>query len=147
MIGRMVVFLVHRADEVDAARGLAWRLRWHDCTPTAVWTSPHDHAVMTAATLVEILEWDGPVQVQAALGPRHTDPTALVTALAALAPDAAVVVVGHEPLLSRLGRRLAGLDELPALAAGEAVRLDDGALRWRFAHDGDAPVRDREPPR
>ena len=150
MIGRMVVFLVHLADEVDAARGLAWRLRWHDCTPTAVWTSPHDHAVMTATNLVEILEWDGPIETRSALGPGQTDPAPLVAALAAvaaLAPDAAVVVIGHEPMLSQLGRRLTGLAVLPALAAGEALRLDDGALRWRFAHDGDAPIRDHEPPR
>ncbi len=138
----MVVFLVHRADFVDAARGLAWRLRWHDCTPTAVWTSPHERAVMTAANLVEILEWVGPVEVQVTLGPDRTDVAPVGRALAALAPDAAVVVVGHEPLLSDVGRELAVLADLPPLAAGEAMRLDDGALRWRFTHDGDAPVRD-----
>ena len=93
----MVVFLVHRAEEEDAARELAWRLRWHDCTPTAVWTSPHEHAVLTATTLIEILEWDGPVEPHAVLGPRRTDPAAVVAALATLAPDAVVVLVGHEP--------------------------------------------------
>lgn len=142
----MVVFLVHRAEEEDAARSLAWRLRWHDCTPTSVWTSPHEHAVLTATTLIEILEWDGPVEPHAVLGPRRTDPAAVVAALATLAPDAVVVLVGHEPLLSRLGRLLASAPALAPLAAGEAVRIDDGAVRWRFAHDDEAPIRHEAPP-
>lgn len=135
----MIVFLVHRAPDVEAARALAWRLRWHDCTPTAVWTSPHDRAGMTAHALVDVLEWQGPVEVPAGLG-LHGDPIALEHALAAAAPDAVVVLVGHEPPLTALARLLAGGEPLPPLAEGEALRLDDGEPRWRFTHDGAAPV-------
>jgi|JI10StandDraft_1071094.scaffolds.fasta_scaffold40391_2 phosphohistidine phosphatase SixA len=143
----MIVFLIRRAADVDAARALAWRLRWHDCTPTAVWTSPHPLAATTARILVEVLEWLGPVEVEPALGPGHDDPTRLASALASLAPDAAVVLVGHEPLLSALGRALDGGEALPALAEGEAVRFDHGEPRWRFTHDGAAPVPGHEWPR
>lgn len=136
----MVVFLVHRAADVDAARALAWRLRWHDCTPTAVWTSPHDLAGMTTHALVDVLDWRGPIEVPAGLGLAHGDPIALCHALEEVAPDAVVVLVGHEPTLTALARLLAGGEALPPLAEGEAMRLDDGEPRWRFTHDGAAPV-------
>jgi phosphohistidine phosphatase SixA len=136
----MIVFLVHRAPDDEAARALAWRLRWHDCTPTAVWTSPHDLAGRTAHALIEILDWKGPIDVPTGIGPVHGDPTALAAALAAAARDAVVVIVGHEPTLTALARLLAGGESLPPLAEGEALRIDDGEPRWRFTHDGAAPV-------
>ena len=136
----MVVFLVHRAPDVEAARALAWRLRWHDCTPTAVWTAPSEDAAMTARVLVEILEWRGPIEAQGELRATQHDPTPMARELAARPRDAVVVVVGHEPLLSALGRALSGGEALPQLATAEALRFDDGEPRWRFAHDGAAPV-------
>jgi phosphohistidine phosphatase SixA len=136
----VIVFLVHRAPDAEAARALAWRLRWHDCTPTAIWTSPHDLAGMTAHVLVDVLGWHGPVEVPAGLGLAHGDPVALAAALERAARDAVVVLVGHEPTLTSLARLLAGGEALPSLAEGEALRLDDGEPRWRFTHDGAAPV-------
>lgn len=137
----MVVFLVHHADLPEAALALARRLRWHDCTPTAVWTSPAPAAVMTATRLVEILEWQGPIERPDGLGPEHDEPGLVADRLTTLPADGAVVVVGHEPLLSRLGHRLAPAFAHRPLARGEALRIDDGEPRWWFAHDDDAPVR------
>jgi phosphohistidine phosphatase SixA len=136
----MIVFLVHRAHDVEAARALGWRLRWHDCTPTAVWTSAHELAGLTARALIEILDWQGPIEVPPGLGPIHGDPIGLARALADVAADAVVLLVGHEPTLTALARILAGGEALPPLAEGEALRVDDGEPRWRFAHDGAAPV-------
>ncbi|HVV85021.1 MAG TPA: hypothetical protein VHE35_18280 [Kofleriaceae bacterium] len=143
----MIVFLLHRAPDVDAARALAWRLRWHDCTPTAVWTSPHEQAAATARILVEILEWRGPIELRPALAPIERDAGAVTRALAGLDPASTVVLVGHEPLLSAIGRELDAGETLPPLAEGEALRFDDGEPRWRFTHDGAAPVPGHEWPR
>ena len=53
------------------------------------------------------------------------------------------MVVGHEPSLSALGALLVDQPDFEALAKAEAVRIDDGTLRWRFAWDAEAPVRTR----
>ncbi len=137
----MVVFLIHHARTPDAADAIARRLRWHDCTPTAVWASPAPLARMTATRLVEILEWTGPLEVVDELGADRSDPTAAVAALSRTAPDGAVVVVAHEPLLTALAARLVAAGAERPLAPAEAMRVDDGVLRWRFAHDDLAPVR------
>jgi phosphohistidine phosphatase SixA len=140
----MVVFLVHHAHSPEDAGELARRLRWHDCTPTAIWISAEPAARMTAATLVQILEWSGPIEERDGLGAEHTDPGLIASALGDAPADAAVVIVAHEPLLSALAARLAtGADRL--LARGEALRLDDGEVRWWFAHDDVAPVRGARP--
>jgi phosphohistidine phosphatase SixA len=63
----------------------------------------------------------------------------VVAALAALPADATVVLVGHEPGLSAVGALLVGQPEFASLHKAQAARIDDGALRWRFACDADAP--------
>jgi phosphohistidine phosphatase SixA len=143
----MIVFLVHRAPDVEAARALAWGLRWHDCTPTAVWTSPPALAGMTAHALIDVLDWRGPIELPPGLGPLHGDPIGLAGALGQVARDAVVVVIGHEPTLTAVARLLADGELLPPLTEGEALRLDDGEPRWRFTHDGAAPVPGHERPR
>jgi len=125
----------------EAALELGRRLRWHDCEPTTVLTSPAACARATAELVASALPWTGPVDVAPVLAPG----AAVVPVQAALAerdPRGVVVVVGHEPLLSRLASALIGAPLAP-LRPAEAVRIDDGELRWRFAHDDDAPVRTR----
>ena len=126
------------ADGRDQARELGRRLRWHDCTPTAVWTSPLTRAVMTAELVAATLEWGGPIDSVPALAPdgRVGD---VVAALAALDRTSAVVVFGHEPSISALGARLTGDPDFAPLAKAQAVRIDGGVVRWRFAHDDVAP--------
>lgn len=153
----MIVFLVRHAHAVDetrelpdearhlsdrgrgAARELGRRLRWHDCTPTAIWTSPLTRAVMTADLVASTLEWEGPIESVPALAPSGSA-RAVLAALATLDPRGAVVLVGHEPSLSGIGGALTLRDDFPALRKAQAARIDGRELRWLFAYDDDAPV-------
>lgn len=126
-----------------AARQLGDRLRWHDCVPTVVWTSPATRAVQTAELLIAGLAWDGPVEALPDLAPGG-DVRGVAARVHELAPDAVVLVVGHEPGISGLGAVLTGRPDFPALRKAQAVRLDDEpgrmTLRWRFAYSDDAPA-------
>jgi len=150
------VFLIRHADAVaeslalpdpirhltlpgrQQARALGDRLRWHDCVPTHIWSSPRVRAIQTAELVAGNLHVDASVDVHPALGPDE-DPRTVVAALAALPAGAIVALVGHEPNLSAVGALLIGQSALAGLAKAEAVRISDGAVRWRFAWDADAP--------
>ncbi|MEZ4401052.1 MAG: phosphoglycerate mutase family protein [Kofleriaceae bacterium] len=153
----MIVFLVRHAHAIDErrdlpdaarplsatgraqARALGLRLRWHDCAPTALLTSPLVRAVMTAELIGAALAWPATIDCLPALAPdgRVGD---VVAALTALDPASTVVLVGHEPSISALGARLTGDPDFPPLAKAQAVRLDGREVRWRFSHDDDAPA-------
>jgi len=120
------------------ARALGDRLRWHDCLPTHIWSSPLVRAVQTAELVAGNLHSELVIDVIPGLGP-DADPGALLGALRGLGGEAIVVMVGHEPVLSALGALLIGRPALPGLARAEAVRIADGAVRWRFAWDAEAP--------
>lgn len=153
----MIVFLVRHAHAVDetrelpdaarhlsdvgrrAARELGLRLRWHDCTPTTIWTSPLTRAVMTADLVATTLEWLGPIESVPALGPAGSA-RAVTAALAALDPDGVVVLVGHEPSLSGIGGMLTLREDFPALQKAQAARIDGRELRWLFGFDDEAPT-------
>ncbi len=121
------------------ATGLGDRLRWHDCEPTHIWTSPLVRAVQTAELLAAGLHAEVAVTVAPALAPGESA-RAIVAALQALPADACVVLVGHEPGLSGIGALLAGRADLAPLDKAEAARIVDGQLRWRFAWDAEAPA-------
>jgi phosphohistidine phosphatase len=150
------VFLVRHADAVaetvevrdpyrnlsatgrTQARALGDRMRWHDCTPTHVWTSPLVRAVQTAELVAIGMQCELVIESRPELAPDGS-PRDVVTTLGALPADAAVLLVGHEPSLSAIGALLVGDPAFPGLAKAEAVRILDGAVRWRFAWDADAP--------
>jgi phosphohistidine phosphatase len=150
------VILIRHADAVDEtltlrdphrnlsergranARALGDRLCWHDCAPTAVWTSPLVRAIQTAELVVGRYESDCAIEVIPALAP-DGDPRAVVAAIRALPPRTVLLVIGHEPSLSGIGGLLVGDPEFAALATAQAARIVDGKLRWRFAHDAEAP--------
>lgn len=152
----MSVFLVRHAHAVDErrdlpdpsrhlsaegraqARALGQRLRWHDCTPTAIWTSPLTRAVMTAELVAMQLEWQGPIETVVALAPGGSA-REVMNALRAHDPRGSVMLFGHEPNLSGLGARLTGDDGFPGIAKAQAVRIDGKQVRWWFAHDDEAP--------
>ncbi len=152
----MQVFLIRHAAAVDEtltlrdphrhltphgrtqARALGDRLRWHDCTPTHVWSSPLVRAVQTAELVVAGIGEPVAIEVVPDLAP-DGNARDLVAALAKLPAAAHVLLVGHEPALSGIGIVLVG-DYFKALDKAEAVRIDDGKLRWRFAWDAEAPV-------
>jgi phosphohistidine phosphatase len=123
----------------DQARSLGDRLRWHDCNPSHIWTSPLVRAVQTAELVAAGLQLAIAVDVLPALAPGESA-RAVVAALKALPAAAHIVVVGHEPGLSGIGELLLG-GELTPLQKAEAVRIIDGSLRWRFAWNAEAPDR------
>jgi phosphohistidine phosphatase len=122
------------------AVALGDRLRWHDCTPSQIWTSPLVRAVQTAELVAAGLKTTVPVEVVPLLAPGESA-RALLAAVQKLPADASVILVGHEPGMSGLGALLVGAPDFAALAKAEAARLVDGALRWRCAWDSEAPSR------
>ncbi len=122
----MDVFLIRRAADRDQATSLGERLRWHDCTPTQIWTT--SDGVATAERVAAVIEADVAIE------------TRVQFELSALAGDAVVVIVADEPALSTLATALLGTAVVP-LAIAEALRISDGRLKWRFAWDAIAPVK------
>ena len=153
----MEVFLIRHAAAVDEtlelrdplrhltpegreqAKGLGDRLRWHDCHPTHIWTSPLVRAVQTAELVAAGLQLPIAVETLPQLAPGESL-REVQKALDKLARDAHVLLIGHEPSISGIGTLLLG-SELAALAKAEAVRISDGKLRWRFAWNAEAPDR------
>jgi phosphohistidine phosphatase len=154
---RVEVFLIRHAAAVDEtldlrdplrhltlegreqARCLGDRLRWRDCHPTHIWTSPLVRAVQTAELVAAGLQLPITVDVLPQLAPG--EPLRPVQkALAQLPRDAHAILVGHEPSISGIGELLLG-GNLAALNKAEAVRISDGKLRWRFAWNAEAPDR------
>ncbi|MDX2092182.1 MAG: histidine phosphatase family protein [Kofleriaceae bacterium] len=152
----MQVFMVRHADAVDEtlerrdphrhltqhgrtqARALGDRLRWHDCVPTHVWTSPLVRAVQTAELALSRIDTDTPIEVVMELAPDGVT-REVFTKLRTLTADAVVMLVGHEPSMSALGALLVGKPTFDALGKAHAARIDSGQLRWRFAWDAEAP--------
>ncbi len=155
----MQVFLVRHADSVaetvavrdphrnlsvagrTQARSLGDRMRWHDCVPTHVWTSPLVRAVQTAELVCGGLNCGLAVESVPALAPLDGSPREVVAAIRALPTTSGVLVVGHEPSLSAIGALLVGDPSFQSLAKAEAVRILDDAVRWRFAWDAEAPTK------
>jgi phosphohistidine phosphatase len=121
------------------ARALGDRLRWHDCEPTHVWSSPLVRAVQTAELVMTSIQRDAAVDVAPALAPDGSARD-LAAALAKLPADSVVLLVGHEPSLSAIGAVLVGDPDFEALDKACAARIDDGRVRWRFAWNADAPI-------
>jgi phosphohistidine phosphatase len=123
------------------ARGLGERMRWHDCTPTHVWTSPYVRAVQTAELVCSMMNCEVAIESVPALAQLDGSPREVAAAIKALPSSSGVMIVGHEPSLSAIGALVVGDPNFQALAKAEAVRILDGAVRWRFAWDAEAPAR------
>lgn len=154
----MDVFLIRHAEAIDEtlelkdpmrhltghgreqAVALGDRLRWHDCSPTQIWTSPLVRAVQTAELVAAGLASKIAVEVMPSLAPGE-DAHRVITALKALATASNVILVGHEPGLSGIGALLVGANDFAALGKAEAARIHEGALRWRCAWNAEAPSR------
>jgi len=128
------------ADGRKQATSLGDRLRWHDCVPTHVWTSPLVRAVQTAELVMQALKVDLQIDVLPALAPGESA-RAVQTAVQKLDGAAVVLLVGHEPGMSGLGALFTGSSTFGVLGKAEAARIVDGQLRWRCAWNADAPVR------
>ena len=154
----MQVFLIRHADAVaetvavrdphrnlsvhgrTQARELGERMRWHDCSPSHIWTSPLVRAVQTAELVCSGMNHGVAVESMPALAPDGS-PREVLNALKALPPLSGVMIVGHEPSLSAIGALVVGDPKFQAIAKAEAVRIVDGAVRWRFAWNAEAPAR------
>jgi phosphohistidine phosphatase len=152
------VFLVRHADSVPEtvevrdpfrnlsvtgrmqARALGDRMRWHDCHPSHVWTSPLVRAVQTAELVAVGMQCEMVIDSRPELAPDGS-PRDVVAALRNIPDDAAVLLVGHEPSLSAIGALLVGDPQFESLAKAEAVRILDGKVRWRFAWNAEEPKR------
>lgn len=151
----MQVFLVRHADAVDDAANdatraltphgrvqatcLGDRLRWYDCAPTHAWTSPFARAAETADLIMAMMTEPIAITRVAELSP-HGSARAIVDALRTLPPPSIVLIVGHEPTLSTIAARLAGLDDFGPIARAQAVRIVDDRIRWHFEWDAEAPI-------
>ncbi len=121
------------------ARALGDRLRWHDCVPTHIWSSPLVRAIQTAELVIAGIQHEVSVEVAPALAP-DGNVRELAAAVTALRPLSVVLLVGHEPSLSGIGAVLIGDPDFEALDKACAARIDAGRVRWRFAWDADAPL-------
>ena len=151
----MHLFLVRHAEAVDetraltdpdrhltaagrgAARALGDRLRWYDCEPGAVWTSPLIRAAQTAELVVLGLGYAGVIECVPALAPGGATRD-VCAAIARVSGQ--VMIVGHEPGLSAIGAVVTGRADFAALKKAQAARIDDGRLRWLFSTADEAPV-------
>jgi len=120
------------------ARALGDRLRWHDCVPTHIFASPLVRTIQTAELVTSGLETELPVDILPTLGPDEPAREAL-SSLQAFPASAVVLLFGHGPGLTDLAVLLTRQRDLRTIAKAEALRIEDGALRWRFACDADAP--------
>jgi phosphohistidine phosphatase len=151
------VFLVRHAEAVDEtlelrdphrpltghgreqARALGDRLRWHDCHPTHIWSSPLVRAVQTAELVERGLDCMVPIDILTALAPNGM-PRDITDRLTRIDPLSAVLIIGHEPSLSGIGGLLAKDPAFPVLQKAQAVRFVNGAVRFRFAWNDEAPT-------
>jgi phosphohistidine phosphatase len=127
------------ADGRVQARALGDRLRWHDCEPTHLWSSPLVRAIQTAELVALTLGIATVVESLPELAPEG-HPREVVAALAKLPDDALVMLFGHEPTLSAVGALLTSDPDFPAIQKAEAVRIHHGRVRWRFAWNAEAPT-------
>lgn len=123
----------------EQAKNLGERLRWHDCMPTHVWSSPLVRAVQTAEIIVANLHVELAVEIVPALASDH-DVARIIAGIRALPENSLVLVVGHEPGLSAIGSLLVGDPAFEPLPRASAVRIVDGHVRWRFDWHAEAPI-------
>ena len=155
-----MLFLVRHAHAVDETRAvhdaerhlsaagradataLGERLRWYDCAPVAVWTSPLVRAVQTAELLIAGLHWPGVIECVPALAP---DGNAHVVEKMLAGVDGAVMVIGHEPGISALGAVVTHWPDFPALKKCQIARIEGDRLKWTFAPGDAEPQKVRRP--
>ncbi|CAN5331956.1 histidine phosphatase family protein [soil metagenome] len=149
------VFLIRHAEAVSAsqelrdserhltahgrtqARALGDRLRWHDCEPTHIWTSPLVRAVQTAELVANMVNAKCVIETQVALTP-EADVMTIIAALALLPEASVVMLFGHQPTITEIASDIVRRD-VAMLANAEAVRIHRERVRWRFRWDAEAP--------
>jgi phosphohistidine phosphatase len=123
----------------EQARALGDRLRWHDCEPTHIWTSPLVRAVQTAELVAIGLHVTCAIETVPGLA-LDEPPQAIIAALKRMPDQALIMLFGHQPTISRIGGLLTHDESFAAIGNAEAVRIHGDRVRWRFAWDADAPT-------
>jgi phosphohistidine phosphatase len=116
----------------QSTRRVAERLAVH-CAPRTVWTSPLVRAAQTAELVVGALGLGDQPSVERALA--TGDVEGILRRLRAFHGEAPVLLVGHEPTLSVLTRRLLGEDAWPGYKKSSVcgLRWDrEGLARFEF---------------
>lgn len=125
-------------EKVAAVAALARR---SGARPTLVLTSPYTRALQTARIAAKEFAFRGPTLEAKALVPFGT-PEDVWSALRDHADEPAILITGHEPLLSRLAAWLLGAPELKIeMKKASMIRIDidppglragppQGMLRW-----------------
>ncbi len=113
-------FLAARGRE--AARVLARLLREQGVEPDAIVSSPLPRALQTAELLADGLDYLGVIEVLPALRP-GAHPS--VAAAELTTRGLAVIVVGHEPMISSLGAFLLGRPAFPGFRTAQCCAIED----------------------
>jgi phosphohistidine phosphatase len=116
----------------EAARVLARLLREQNVEPDAVLSSPLPRAMQTAELVASGLDFLGVVEVLPALRP-GSHPR--VAAEQLVQHGQAVIVVGHEPMISALGAFLIGRPGFPPFRTAQAMAIEHGAPTWTSRAD------------
>jgi phosphohistidine phosphatase len=146
------ILLVRHGEAVDQAPGLGdegrfltpkgrkisrrmarWLAKRDERSPAAIWTSPLVRAVQTAEILAERARPCEGVVAKGELSP-NADPREVLELLAAYEGPGPLALVGHEPLLSLVGRALLGDVDWEGLKKSGVL-----AVTW----DGAGPARMR----
>jgi phosphohistidine phosphatase len=120
----------------EQARATGRALAERGVAPTLAWSSPLVRAVQTAELILGSLAYAGTLEARDDLFP-DSPPRSLVRALADVAADADVLVVGHMPYMPGLASQLLDV-QVSSFSTGEAYRLQLAAgalgsaqLAWR----------------
>jgi len=106
--------------------------------PSAILSSPYRRALETAAVAKEALGWEGEIERTQALVP-DASPYDLWEAIRSRESESALVLAGHEPLMSSLAAFLLGVPALRVdMKKAALVRVDcdrlglqpQGILKW-----------------
>jgi phosphohistidine phosphatase len=125
-------FLTRKGRKISR-RMARWLAKRDERSPVEIWTSPLVRAVQTAEILAERARPRGGVVAKGELSP-NADPKELLELLAAHEGPGPLALVGHEPLLSLVGRALLGDVDWEGLKKSGVL-----ALTW----DGVGPARMR----
>ena len=127
-----------------ALRGIGRLLAAQDGPPPErIVASPLVRAVQTAEILAAAIEFDGPIEIEPALGRGSVNDILDRVKRAGAAPvgpasaGTHLALVGHEPTMSQVAARLLGLPAFPQpFKAGTVCCIEDGRFRFLIAPDG-----------
>ena len=112
--------------------------RGADCHPSLILSSPYKRAVETAQVAANVLSYRGEISTTAALTP-DSSPQEVWKEIRHHREESAILIAGHEPLLSQLVSYLLGSSALAVnMRKGAIARIDlerlsgepHGALQW-----------------